>query len=141
MEIFATPDFSKRLKTLTKSKYSNVYGTIEKEIGDFFSEYNTFDQVWQKNYMLYENAYVRINKVRLENELQHSGKSGGFRMIILCDNRTKTIGLLYVYPKTGPLKMETTNLDFTKQLVKNYAEVRSKGLLEKYLPGKNNGNR
>jgi mRNA-degrading endonuclease RelE of RelBE toxin-antitoxin system len=138
MEIFTTPEFNKLLKTLTKPKYSKIYGTIKKEIDGFFSDYSSFDQVWQKNYMLYENAYIRINKVRLENELQHSGKSGSFRMIIICDKRTGTIGLLYLYPKTGPLRMESTNLDFAKNLVKNYSEVKAAGLLEKYSFEKNN---
>jgi hypothetical protein len=135
MLIFQTPDFTKLLKSLTKSKYSYIYGTIIKEIDEFFHQYASFDKVWQKNYMLYENAYIRINKVRLENELQHSGKSGGFRMIIICDKRTETVGLLYVYPKAGPLRMDTTNLDFAKNLVKNYSSVKSAGLLEKYTPG------
>ncbi len=90
--------------------------------------------------MLFENAFIRINKIRLENELQNAGKSGGYRMIIICDKRTETVGLLYLYPKTGPLRMETTNLEFTKNLVKNYSEAKKARLLEKYSPEKNTGN-
>jgi len=135
MEIFKTPNFTKILKTLSKTKYCNTYGGINKEIYNFFIDYSSFDQVWQKSYMLFENAFIRINKVRLINEFQQSGKSGGFRMIIICDKRTEVIGLLYLYPKTGPLRMDTTNLDFAKQLVKNYSKVKTAGLLEKYFSG------
>jgi hypothetical protein len=136
MEIFQTPDFAGLIKTLTKPKYSNLYGTVKQEIADFFSHYSSFDQVWQKSYMLYENAFVRINKIRLENESQNSGKSGGFRMIVICDKRTKTVCLLYIYPKVGPLGMESTNLDFTKKLVKNYSESKASGLLKSFPPDK-----
>jgi hypothetical protein len=137
MDIFTTPGFNALIETLSKPKYSKIYGTIKREIDGFFHQYASFDQVWHKNYMLYENAHIRINKVRLENELQHSGKSGGFRMIIICDRRTETVGLLYLYPKTGPLRMENTNLEFTKNLVKNYSIVKAEGLLERYKPDKN----
>jgi len=132
MEIFQTPDFAALLKTLTKPKYSNLYGTVNQEIAAFFSHYSSFEQVWQKSYMLYENAFIRINKIRLENEQQNSGKSGGFRMIIICDKRTKQICLLYIYPKVGPLGMDSTNLEFTKKLVKNYSEAKASGLLKPY---------
>jgi mRNA-degrading endonuclease RelE of RelBE toxin-antitoxin system len=132
MEIFQTPDFAKLLKTLAKPKYSNLYGTVKQEIQDFFSHYSSFDQVWQKSYMLYENAFIRINKIRLENELQNSGKSGGFRLIVICDKRTQTVCLLYLYPKVGPLGMESTNLEFAKKMVINYSEVKGLGLLKPY---------
>jgi hypothetical protein len=136
MEIFVTPDFTKLLKTLAKPKYSRFYGTAKQAIDEFFSDYSTFDKVWQKSYMLYENAYVRINKIRLENELQNSGKSGGYRMIVICDKRAETVALLYLYPKVGPLRMETTNLEFAKNLVKSYSETKAAGRLEKYKIGK-----
>ena len=79
MEIFKTPGFAKLLKILAKPKYTYIYGTIKKEIDGFFIHYSSFEDVWNKNYMLYENSFIRVNKVRLENELQNSGKSGGFR--------------------------------------------------------------
>ncbi len=133
MQIHQTPDFTKQLKNLTKPKYSGIYGTLKKEIDKFFKQYNTIEKVWDKNYMLFERMdTIRINKVRLENELQNSGKSGGFRIIIICDKRDNSIGLLWVYPKTGPYGSESTNLDLTKKLVKNYAKIKKEGLLEKF---------
>lgn len=84
--------------------------------------------------MLFENGDVRINKVRLENPLQNSGKSGGFRMIILFDKRTQTIAPLYIFPKTGPYGMTNINLPFSKKLVKNYAKAKTEKALEEFLP-------
>ena len=130
MNIVSSPDFRSSLKDLTKSKYLGIYGTVEREAKLFFSEYRDFDQVWQKNYMLFENGDVRVNKVRLENPLQNSGKSGGYRMIILCDRRTKTIALLYIFPKTGPYGMSNINLEFSKKLVRNYSKAKSTKSLE-----------
>lgn len=132
MQIYQSPDFTSALKDLTKPKYANTYGTVKKEIDNFFAEYATFNQVWTKNYMLYENSFVKINKVRLENEAQNSGKSGGFRLIILCDSRTREIGLLYIYPKVGPKGKVSVNLNFSKMLVKNYLAAKKSGLLKKY---------
>ena len=133
MEIYQTPDFTRQLKILTKPKYLGIYGTLKKEIDNFFKQYDTIEKVWEKNYMLFERPdNIRINKVRLENELQNSGKSGGFRVIIVCDKRDNSVGLLWVYPKTGPHGSESTNLDLTKKLVKNYSRVKKEGLLEKF---------
>jgi hypothetical protein len=103
MKIYQTPDFTRQLKILTKPKYTGIYGTLKKEIDNFFRQYDTIEKVWEKNYMLFERPdNIRINKVRLENELQNSGKSGGFRVIIICDKRDNSVGLLWVYPKTAP---------------------------------------
>jgi mRNA-degrading endonuclease RelE of RelBE toxin-antitoxin system len=133
MEIQQTPDFAKQLKTLTKPKYAGIYGSLKKEITAFFKQYNSIEKVWDKNYMLFERPdNIRINKIRLENELQNSGKSGGFRIIIICDKRDNSVGLLWVYPKIGPHGSESTNLDLTKKLVKNYAKLKKSGLLEKF---------
>jgi hypothetical protein len=74
--------------------------------------------------MLFEHGDVRVNKIRLENKLQNSGKSGGYRLIVICDKRSESICLLYVYPKIGPHGIENTNLEFTKKLVKNYAQYK-----------------
>jgi len=46
--------------------------------------------------------------------------------------RDSSVGLLWVYPKTGPHGSESTNLDLTKKLVKNYSRVKKEGLLEKF---------
>ncbi len=132
MQIYQSSDFISALKDLTKPKYANIYGKVKKEIDTFFAEYPSFNQVWGKNYMLYENRFVRINKVRLENEAQNSVKSGGFRLIILCDNRAHEIGLLYIYPKVGPKGKVSINLEFSKKLVKTYATAKKSGLLKKF---------
>jgi mRNA-degrading endonuclease RelE of RelBE toxin-antitoxin system len=133
MEIYQTSDFAKQLKILSKPKHSGIYGTLKKEIDNFFKQYDTIEKVWEKNYMLFERPdNIRINKVRLENELQNSGKSGGFRIIIICDKRNNSVGLLWVYPKTGPHGSESTNLDLTKKLVKNYSRTKKEGVLEKF---------
>lgn len=132
MDIYESPDFTSVLKELTKPKFANFYSSIKKELDVFFTEYASFDQVWKKNYMLYENLFVRINKVRLKNEVQSSGKSGGFRLIIICDNRTHEIGLLYIFPKVGPKGKDNINLDFSKKLVKSYSEAKKSGQLKKY---------
>ena len=53
-------------------------------------------------------------------------------MIIICDKRSESVGLLYVYPKVGPLQMGNTNLEFTKNLVKDYSKAKANGSLEIY---------
>src|SRR5690349_21098211 len=103
MNIETSPDFRKALKDISKKKHIGVYGTVKQEIKEFFKEYSTFDSVWYKTFMLFENDIVRVNKIRLENEKQNSGKSGGYRILVLCDRRTQSVGLLYIYPKIGPL--------------------------------------
>ena len=133
MTVLQTPDFRLSFKTLTKPKYSGIYGSLHKEICDFFDEYKEFNDVWNKSYMLFEHKEVRINKIRLENQLQNSGKSGGFRIIMMCDKRSSTVTLLYVYPKTGPHGLQSLNLDFQKKLVKAYSKAKADGTLIEYV--------
>jgi mRNA-degrading endonuclease RelE of RelBE toxin-antitoxin system len=124
MTIHQSPTFLECIKKLTKPKYAGVYGSLITEINNFFKEYDTFEKVWQKSYLLFENSNIRVNKIRLENKLQNSGKSGGYRMIAICDRRSESVCLLFVYPKIGPHGMESTNLDFSKKLVKSYAQFK-----------------
>jgi hypothetical protein len=134
MQIFCSTDFTKSLTLLTKPKFATTYGTLKTEIAEFFKQYDTFEKVWNKSYMLRENKFIRINKVRLENPLQNSGKSGGYRLITLCDKRTEDVGLIYVYPKTGPHGMENTTTDFLIKIVKSYHNDKTVGKLTIYDP-------
>jgi mRNA-degrading endonuclease RelE of RelBE toxin-antitoxin system len=134
MQIFCSTEFSKAVKNLTKSKYSNTYGTLKKEISDFFKQHDTFEKVFNKSYMLRENQSVRINKIRLDNPCQNSGGSGGYRLITLCDKRTSNVALLYVYPKTGAHGMNDTSTDFLIKIAKRYAEDKNANKLTEYTP-------
>jgi len=124
MNIETSPDYRKALKEISKKKYSGVYGTVTQEIKNFFKEYSSFESIWHKTFMLFENDIVRVNKIRLENEMQNSGKSGGYRIIVLCDRRTQTVGLLYIYPKVGPLGQLDIPKDKSKDLVRNYKKAK-----------------
>jgi hypothetical protein len=132
MQIFCSTEFAKSLNLLTKQKFSTTYGTVKAEISAFFKQYDTFDKVLNKSYMLRENKFIRINKVRLENPLQNSGKFGGYRLIILCDKRNDDVGLIYVYPKTGPHGKDSTTTEFLIKIVKKYSEDKKAGKLIKY---------
>lgn len=120
MKIFQSPDFAREFNKLMRPKYVGIYGTLQKEIAQFFLENNDFEKVWVQNYPLAEHANIRINKVRLENSSQNTGKSGGFRLLIICDKKDRSVGLLFVFPKTGPHGKNNIDLNFQKSLVKNY---------------------
>jgi hypothetical protein len=132
MQIYCTTEFVNNLNKLTKPKFINTYGTLKTEISDFFKQYDTFEKIWNKSYMLRESKFVRINKVRLENNLKNGGKSGGFRLITLCDNRSKDVVLVYVYPKTGPHGVDSTSNDLLVKIVKGYKKDRDNGKLIPY---------
>lgn len=134
MQIFCSTEFTNSLKTLTKSKYSNTYGTLKKEIAEFFRQHDTFEKVFTKSYMLRENLHVRINKIRLDNPCQNSGGSGGYRLITLCDRRTSSVCLLYVYPKTGPHGISDTSTEFLIKIAKKYGEDKKANKLTEYTP-------
>jgi len=134
MQIFCSTEFTKSLNLLTKAKFSNTYGTLKAEISEFFRQNDTFEKVFSKNYLLRENISVRINKVRIENPCQNSGKSGGYRLITLCDKRTSNIVLLYIYPKTGPHGKNDTPTEFLIKIAKKYSEDKKSGKLTEYTP-------
>jgi len=106
MQVYCSDEFLTALNKLTKPKFTKVYGSLTAEIAQFFKDHDTFDKVCNKSYVIRETQFIRVNKIRLENPLQNSGTSGGFRLIVICDNRTQHIGLIYVYPKTGPLELQ-----------------------------------
>lgn len=132
MQILCSSEFIQNLNLLTKPKYSGTYGTLKTEIDTFFKEHDTFDKVLSENFMLRDAKFVRLNKIRLDNPLQNSGKSGGFRMIIICDRRTNDVGLICVYPKRGQHGMENTPDDLLKKWVKAYTNDKASGRLKNY---------
>jgi len=134
MQVYCSDEFLTALNKLTKPKFTNVYGSLTAEIAQFFKDYDTFDKVWNKSYVIRETQFIRINKVRLENPLQNSGTSGGFRLIVICDNRTQHIGLIYVYPKTGPHGTPNTPKDFLVKITKGYHQAKAAGKLKLYQP-------
>lgn len=129
MIILQSPDFLREVKKTNKPKYSNVYGSIIDELNIFFSENLNFEEVWAKNYFIFQKDQIRINKVRLPNHKQKSGKSGGFRAIILCDKNDESVILLYVYPKTGSEGKNSLDSEFEKKLVRNASKYKADGLL------------
>lgn len=134
MQIFCSTEFVNNLNKLTKPKFKYIYGTLPDEVSNFFKEHDTFEKVWNKSYMLTENKFVRINKVRLGNDLQNSGTSGGYRLIVICDNRTEEVGLIYVYPKVGPHGVDSTSKEFLVKIVKGYTNDKKNNHLRPYSP-------
>lgn len=129
MKVYKTPSFVACIEKITKKKYSRIYGTLPYEIDQFFKEYTTFEAIWHKNQMIIEHAHIRLNKIRLENPLQNTGKSGGYRIMVLCDKRDESINLLYVYPKVGPLEIKSLLDTYSKQLVRDFLKSRDSGEL------------
>lgn len=121
MKIYASKTYLNEFNKLAKKK-KGPYCTIEKDVKDWFKEHNTFEKIWKSNYPLRESGPIRINKVRISNSQFKKGSSSGFRLITFCNESTKTVGLLYIFPKTGPSGMDNINDEFEKKLIKSYLE-------------------
>jgi hypothetical protein len=115
------------LKKLCKEKYKPIYGTVKEEITNFLETCNTLELVWEQNEFIDGNNIIRLNKIRLPNRLLTSGKSGGFRILIICNKGNDTITLLYIFPKVGPERMDNIGNNFKKELVKEYKAQLSTG--------------
>lgn len=129
MDILQSPEFIRAIKILNKPKLKNTYGSIRNELNDFFSQYFTFEAVWNKHYCLSEEGHIRINKIRLDNTKQNSGKSGGYRLIVICNKVEETVILLYIYPKTGSHGSVSIEKSSLRKLIKKCLLDKENGLL------------
>ena len=131
MVIFESISFTAQLKILCKKKHKSIYGSIKDEISDFFNQCDTLQKVWLQNEFIDGNDKFRLNKIRLPNRLHISGKSGGFRIVVICDKEKDTVTLLYIFPKVGPEKTDNIGLAFRKALVEEYLEqLKAKNLTQ-----------
>jgi mRNA-degrading endonuclease RelE of RelBE toxin-antitoxin system len=126
LALLESQTYQKAYQKLVKKKTS--YNSINQDLHEFFNEHK-FDEIWQMRFFLRGNGGVRLLKLRLKNNKQKRGASGGYRLIVRCQQNTKEICLLYIYPKTGPLRQENIEDTFEIKLLKKYNEQRKQGTL------------
>lgn len=83
----------------------------------------SFDDIWAKNYLIKDLNDIRIIKIRVPNSFLNLSSADGFRIIICCNRKYKTINLLNIYPKRGRLaQMDQPSSEYKRQL-KEYADL------------------
>jgi mRNA-degrading endonuclease RelE of RelBE toxin-antitoxin system len=126
LKLYAAQTYLTELAKLSKKK-KGLYSSVSKDVESWFKEHNAFALIWGSNYTLRDTGIIRIIKVRLSNSQTNKGSSSGYRLILCCNDKTKTVGLLYIFPKTGPLGMDNINEELEKKLVRRYIEEHKNG--------------
>jgi hypothetical protein len=89
----------------------------------------TFQDIWAKNYLIRDLNEIRVIKLRIPNSFQNLSSADGFRLIICCNRKYKSINFLNVYPKRGKLaQMDQSPFEYKRQL-KEYAESLKSNIL------------
>ena len=76
-----------------------------------------------------KRPFYSLGYVVKRNKTMQKGKRGGFRLILLLDNRTETCSCLLIYPKVGPQKKGNINDDEELKLLKSFKIEKEKKLL------------
>lgn len=129
MTYYCSSTYEQSLKNLLKKK--KHYSSIAEEVDQLFKTYS-FQEIWEMNYFLRQlGDHLRLLKIRLPNKTMQKGKSGGFRLILLLDNRNETCYCLLVYPKVGPQKKGNINDEEELKLLKSFKVEKEDKLLVK----------
>jgi|TARA_B100000378_G_scaffold80242_1_gene62929 mRNA-degrading endonuclease RelE of RelBE toxin-antitoxin system len=124
---YCSSTFEHALQNLLKKK--KHYASVSEEVEHLFKTYS-FREIWEMNYFLRQlGDHLRLLKIRLPNKTMQKGKRGGFRLILLLDNRTETCSCLLIYPKVGPQKKGNINDDEELKLLKSFKIEKEKKLL------------
>lgn len=115
------------------NKKRDGYTTCQKDICELLGP-RTFDEIWEMNTRLKDNGDIRILKIRVQNSGQSLSSSDGFRLIVMCNRKHKTITFLNVYPKKGKHGMLDQGREETKrQVIKCKEEAKIRHDIQNHL--------
>ena len=63
---------------------------------------------------------IEISKIRISDEYNNIGKSGGFRFIVFIERRIKVVTILHVYSKKNKKDLSSNELNKLKRWFKTY---------------------
>lgn len=109
-------------------KERNGYHLCKSDICNLFKNLS-FQDIWAKNYLIRDLDNIRIIKIRIPNSFQNLSSADGFRLIICCNIKYKTVNFLNIYPKRGKLsQMDQSSFEYKRQL-REYSESLKLGKL------------
>lgn len=109
-------------------KERDGYHSCKSDICNLFKDLS-FEDICAKNYLIRDLNDIRIIKIRIPNSFQNLSSADGFRLIICCNNKYKTVNFLNIYPKRGKFaQMDQSPFEYKRQL-KEYAELLKSGQL------------
>lgn len=109
-------------------KERNGYHHCNSDVCNLFKGL-TFEDIWAKNYLIRDLNDIRVIKLRIPNSFQNLSSADGFRVIICCNRKYRTVNFLNIYPKRGKLaQMDQSPFEYKSQL-KEYAELLKSGKL------------
>lgn len=126
---YSIETFRSSIEQLCK-KEKDGYHLCKTDICNLFKDL-TFQDIWEKNYLIRDLNDIRVIKIRIPNSFQNLSSADGFRLIICCNKKYKSVNLLNIYPKRGKLaQMDQPPSEYKSQLVE-YAEcLKSSSLIE-----------
>lgn len=126
----------------TSEFYNNLYSLLDKypSVKDDVSEEFKgllFESIFSKKYVLKDSGVVKILKVRIANSNQNKGKSSGFRVLLIADNRTSEVTFLNIFAKTGTSGKENIDKAELKQSLEIWKTEKKSGMLISIDPSLN----
>ncbi len=69
------------------------------------------------NFRVKDLDNIRLIKIRVQNSLQNLSSADGFRLIVCCNKKYRTVAFLNIYPKRGKLgQLDQSKEEFKRQL-------------------------
>lgn len=116
---YSTSTFRKSLKDLL-SKRKNGYSSIVNDICNEFLGKTIQQILSNRDQIVIEDSFSVI-KLRLPNSGLSRSKRDGFRLIYLARKDRNEVIFLYVFPKTGPMKIDNIGPQTLHDLLVEYA--------------------
>lgn len=111
------------------------YPTIKRDICNEFNGLS-FEEIFQKKYVLKDSGNHKILKIRIANSEQNKGKSAGFRLIAILDKNKELIVFISIYPKVGSDGKDNLSKEELKACLNIYKKETSLNTLKEFTLSK-----
>lgn len=123
MRLFATPYFVEEFLRISKRKYASAYRALAKDLGEELERLDSIAMILQSGsiitYVGYGEEHKPI-KLRAANSTMKTGKSSGYRLILVTLEEEDAVVLVSVYPKVGPLGMSNPGAAILIEMMESY---------------------
>lgn len=124
MKVYCTPTFIANISSLEKNK---SYQSIFSDVCVYFQDKNIQELHITKDILRTSPGITSLNKYRIPNESMGIGKRGSFRCLCMCNVKTDSVYIDYIYPKSGSEGSDNLTKDGIKTLSKGIVDTINKG--------------
>ncbi|MCD8385487.1 MAG: hypothetical protein LUD17_01200 [Bacteroidales bacterium] len=130
IRFYSTTSFHNAIEKLLSAK-RGVYKGVTDAVQSAFENLSMDDILNMRDMILMENDRVVI-KLRMADKKAKLSKRDGYRLIYVAFKHEEVVGLLYVYPKRGPMQQINVSDEELTHLIDEFSTEYQNGNIKKW---------